>query len=184
MAKKTKSLIHSDIWPSERDVIESPHRLKYVRRLIKPEGCVFCDAYKNARSPDSLVLFRTRNMMVILNKYPYNNGHLLIVPKRHIADFEKLTDKELITMQKLTKECIKIIKKAYNPHGINMGMNLGRIAGAGIPDHIHHHIIPRWGGDTNFFPLIGETKLVVETVEHSYTRLKPYFVKLEKKGVF
>ena len=183
MAKKSIRKLQSDIWPNERDVIESPHRLQYVRKVIKPKGCVFCNAVKNYKDPESLVLFKSRTMMVLLNKYPYNNGHLLILPVKHIADFEKLSDKDLFAMQKLTKESLKILKKVYNPHGFNMGMNLGQVAGAGIPDHLHHHIIPRWGGDTNFFPLIAQTKLVVETTEHSYNLLKPHFQKLEKKGV-
>lgn len=186
MAKKKKQSIRkfqSDIWPDERDVIESPHRLQYVRKVIKSKGCVFCQALKISDKPESLILFQSRSMVVFLNKYPYNNGHLLILPKRHIADFEKLTDKELYAMQILVKHCLKILKKVFEPQGFNMGMNLGRVAGAGIPDHLHQHIIPRWGGDTNFFPLIAQTKLVVETTEQSYNRLKPHFEKLEKKGV-
>lgn len=175
--------IQKGIWPTERDIIESPHRLQYVRKLIKPKGCVFCEAAKNTKDPASLVLFSSRTMMVLLNKYPYNNGHLLIIPKRHVAEYDKLSDQDLVRMQKLTKHSLKILKKVYNPHGFNLGMNLGRVAGAGIPDHLHSHIIPRWGGDTNFFPLIGQTKLVIETVEQSYQNLKPHFEKLEKKRV-
>lgn len=182
--KKSIRDIQSDIWPDERDVIESPHRLQYVRKVIKPKGCVFCNAAKNAKDPKSLVLFKNRSLMVLLNKYPYNNGHLLILPTKHVADYEKLSDKQLQAQSLMTKQCIKILKKVYKPHGFNLGMNLGRVAGAGIPDHLHQHIIPRWGGDTNFFPLIGQTKLVVETTEQSYNQLKPHFEKLEKKGVF
>lgn len=183
MTKKTIRKLQSDIWPHERDVIESPHRLQYVRKVIKPKGCVFCNAAKNHKDPESLVLFKSRTMMVLLNKYPYNNGHLLILPVKHTANFEKLSDKDLMAMQVLTKHSIKILKKVYNPHGFNTGMNLGQVAGAGIPDHLHYHIIPRWGGDTNFFPLIAQTKLVIETTEHSYNQLKPHFEKLEKKRV-
>ena len=183
MKKKSIKTLQSDIWPSERDVIESPHRLQYVRKVIKPKGCVFCHAAKNAAIPESLVLFKNRSMMVLLNKYPYNNGHILIMPKRHVAEFDKMSDKDLISMQMLTKHTLKILKKVYAPHGFNTGMNLGQVAGAGIPDHLHYHIIPRWGGDTNFFPLIAQTKLVVETTEHSYNLLKPHFFKLEKKRV-
>jgi len=183
MKKKSIRKLQSDIWPSERDVIESPHRLQYVRKVIKPKGCVFCKAAKEAAKPESLVLFKNRSMLVVLNKYPYNNGHLLILPKKHIGEFDKMSDKDLIAMQLLTKHSLKILKKVYSPQGFNTGMNLGQVAGAGIPDHIHYHIIPRWGGDTNFFPLIAQTKLVVETTEQSYNLLKPHFEKLEKKGV-
>ncbi|MCB0378189.1 MAG: HIT domain-containing protein [Bdellovibrionales bacterium] len=175
--------INEDIWPDERAVLESPHRLEYVRRLVKPKGCVFCSASKAKASAESLVIFKSQSMMVVLNKYPYNNGHILVTPRRHVADFEKLTEKELRAFTQLVKESLKILKKVYSPDGFNMGMNLGKVAGAGIPAHLHHHIIPRWGGDTNFFPLIGKTKLVVETSEQSYNQLRPYFAKLEKKGV-
>ena len=184
MNKKSAEKLQSDIWPDERDLFERPERLKYVRKLVKPKGCVFCWARDNWKNPYSLVLMRTRSMMVILNKYPYNNGHLLILPKKHVADYHKLSDKDLAEMQILTKHSIKILEKVYQPQGFNMGMNLGKVAGAGIPDHLHQHLIPRWGGDTNFFPLIAQTKLVVETVEQSYNLLKPHFEKLEKKGVF
>ncbi|MEM7645530.1 MAG: HIT domain-containing protein [Pseudomonadota bacterium] len=182
MSKKNVD-VRSDIWPDERDVIESPHRLQYVRKLVKPKGCVFCAAAKNSKDPSSLVLFKTRQVMAILNKYPYNNGHLLILPIKHESEYDKLSDSVVIKMQLLMKHSLKILKKVYNPHGFNMGMNLGRVAGAGIPDHVHMHIIPRWGGDTNFFPLVAKTKLVVETTEQSYNSLKPHFEKLEKKGV-
>lgn len=181
MKNKSLDKVQSDIWPSERDIIESPHRLQYVRKVIKPKGCVFCAASKSVDLPNSLVLFRNRSMMVLLNKYPYNNGHLLVTPRKHVAEFDKMSDRLLTEMQLLTKQSIKILKKVYQPQGFNTGMNLGEVAGAGIPDHIHQHIIPRWGGDTNFFPLIAQTKLVVETTEQSYTQLRPHFAKLEKK---
>ncbi len=178
MSKKTTDL-QKDIWPSERQVDERPHRHQYVRRVIKPVGCVFCSALKAPLSLNSLVLYKDKSIMVILNKYPYNNGHLLILPRRHVADFEKLKTDELFRMQKMMQICVKILKKVYKPQGFNMGINLGSVAGAGIPEHLHYHIIPRWGGDTNFFPLIAETKLVVETNEQSYNQLRPHFDKLE-----
>lgn len=175
--------IQNDIWPDERAVMESPHRLEYVRRLVKPKGCVFCEASKGKPNLENLVLFKNRSFLVMLNKYPYNNGHLLVVPRRHVAEYEKLSNKDLVVMQALVQKSLKILKKIYAPHGFNMGLNLGSVAGAGIPAHLHQHIIPRWGGDTNFFPLIGKTKLVVETLEQSYNQLRPQFEKLEKKGV-
>ena len=182
MGKISKEL-QRDIWPDERDVIESPHRLQYVRRLLKPEGCVFCEAIKKSKDPERLVLYKGKSVVIVLNKYPYNNGHLLILPKRHIGEFEKLRDIELVQMQRLLQQSLKILRKVYNPLGFNTGMNLGKVAGAGIPEHLHMHVIPRWGGDTNFFPLIAKTKLVVETNEQSYNSLRPHFKKLEEKGV-
>ena len=175
--------LRNDIWPDEREIIESPHRLKYVRRLVKPKGCVFCEAAKKSKRPESLVLFKSRKLMAILNKYPYNNGHLLILPRKHEAHYEELSNEVITGMQLLMKHSLKILKKVYQPHGFNTGMNLGKVAGAGIPDHVHMHLIPRWGGDTNFFPLVAKTKLVVETTEQSYNSLKPHFAKLEAKGV-
>lgn len=173
----------SCVWPNERDVIESPHRLKYVRRLSKPKNCVFCEAVKNRKHPKSLVLFKSSRLMVLVNKYPYNSGHLLLAPCRHLSEYDKLNDKDLWGLHILIKYSIKILKKVYTPQGFNMGMNLGNVAGAGIPEHIHYHIIPRWGGDTNFFPLIAETKLVVETSTQSYDKLISHFKRLEQKDV-
>ena len=118
--------------------------------------------------------------MVILNKYPYNNGHLLIMPRRHVGELWKLSDDDVANMQILLKHSVKILKKVYSPMGFNVGLNLGQVAGAGIPDHLHYHVIPRWGGDTNFFPLIAQTKLVIETVEQSFAKLEKHFLKLEK----
>jgi ATP adenylyltransferase len=181
MNKKSARQLQSNIWPDERDLFERPERLKYVRKIVKPKGCVFCWARDHGDQPESLVLLQSRRLMIILNKYPYNSGHLMILPKRHVADYHKLSDQDLAGMQILMKHSIKILEKVYQPQGFNMGMNMGKVAGAGIPDHLHFHLIPRWGGDTNFFPLIAQTKLVVETVEQSYTQLKPHFTKLEKK---
>lgn len=183
MKRVSSKKLQSDIWPNEREVIESPHRMQYVRKIIKPEGCVFCTAAKSKPSAESLVVFSNKNWMVVLNKYPYNNGHLLITPKKHIAEFEKLADSSLMEMQLLTKHSLKILKKVYQPQGFNTGMNLGDVAGAGIPNHLHYHIVPRWGGDTNFFPLIAQTKLVIETGEQSFEKLRPHFAKLEKAHV-
>lgn len=181
--KKSPSILQNDIWPDERSIIESPHRLEYVRKIVKPKGCVFCAAAKSKQSAESLVVFKSSKLLVVLNKYPYNNGHLLVMPRRHVAEYEKLSDVELNGITRLTKESLKILKKVYQPQGFNVGINLGGSAGAGIPDHLHQHIIPRWNGDTNFFPLIAKTKLVVETLEQSYNQLRPLFEQLEKKSV-
>ena len=183
-AKEIVSRLRNEIWPDERSILERPQRLQYVRKLIKPKGCVFCACSQSKDRKKSLVLYRGRQLMVVLNKYPYNNGHLLILPRKHKGDFLKMTDKELQGSQVLAKHCIRILKKHYSCQGFNMGLNLGSTAGAGIPDHLHYHLIPRWSGDTNFFPLIAKTKLVVETTEQTYDRLAGDFLKLEKKIVF
>ena len=183
-AKEIYSRLREEIWPNERSILERPQRLKYVRKLVQPKGCVFCACSKSKDRKKSLVLYRGRHLMVVLNKYPYNNGHLLILPRKHKGDFLKMTDNELKGIQVLAKHAIRILKKNYGCEGFNMGLNLGASAGAGIPDHLHYHLIPRWNGDTNFFPLIAKTKLVVETTKQTYERLAPDFIKLEKKVVF
>lgn len=195
--------------PLERAVLFKPDRLKYIRKVGQPAGCVFCAALakaelaKAARAAssdsgadraalsESLVLYQGQHAFVIMNKYPYNSGHLLILPKRHEGDLLKLTDDELFEIAVLQRRCVEILNAANQPvakgqspriPGVNIGLNLGAAAGAGIPDHLHVHIVPRWNGDTNFFPLIAETKVVAETLEQTFERLLPYFN--ESKGDF
>jgi ATP adenylyltransferase len=167
-----------DVWPQERDIFVRPHRLKYVRKIIKPKGCVFCEAGKVKDLQSRHVLYRSDNAMVLLNKYPYNNGHLLIMPVRHCGDLEKLKTDESSEVHWLITKTVEILKKQYSCHGLNVGLNLGSAAGAGIPEHLHYHVLPRWSGDTNFFPLIAETKIVVETLDSTYEKLAKDFKKL------
>jgi ATP adenylyltransferase len=180
---KSKSKLKSKLAPSsveiarqgsKHEVLFRPERLKYVRQLVKSESCVFCAALDKGPSPDSLLLFSDEHSMIILNKYPYNNGHLLVLPRRHCGDFLNLSDEEHRYMNLCLKRALRALKTAYNPIGFNVGLNLGAAAGAGIPDHLHYHVIPRWSGDTNFFPLIAGTKVVVETLEQTYRHLLPY----------
>lgn len=117
--------------------------------------------------------------MVILNKYPYNTGHLLILPVKHAGDLTKISPKKNQAIFELLRQSSIILKKAYNCPGFNAGLNHGAVAGAGIPEHLHWHIVPRWFGDTNFFPLIAETKVLPETLEQSYSRLRQYFERLD-----
>lgn len=184
MSKKQKhwaSEIVKAVWPQERDFFERPERYRYVRKLLPVEGCVFCHADKAGIGAGSLVLAIDRNVMVIMNKYPYNTGHLLILPRKHIGDVWKLNKETNAALAHWIQKCSKILTDVLKCHGLNIGMNHGAVAGAGIPDHLHWHIIPRWGGDTNFFPLIAETKALPETLEQTYDRLSPYFA--EKKTV-
>jgi ATP adenylyltransferase len=161
-----------DIWPQERDLMIRPDRYKYVRKLIKPKGCVFCGCAKKKESFDSLTLAKTKHSMVVMNKFPYNNGHLLIIPLRHCGDINDLSSFEYQDLMATLRKAMKVIAKVYGCEGMNVGMNHGAVAGAGIPQHLHWHVIPRWFGDVNFFPLIAETKVVVESLESSYHRLK------------
>jgi ATP adenylyltransferase len=163
------------IWPMEKDVLFRPDRFKYVRKLLKPDGCVFCHCAKDEPSFDSLCVHQTEHSMIVLNKFPYNSGHLLVLPKRHCGDLLKLSAAEYADMN----DCIRLAMKGqvelYQPAGQNIGMNHGAVSGAGIPDHLHYHLIPRWAGDLNFFPLIAETKVVIETLEQSWDRFHAYF---------
>lgn len=168
-----------DIWPQERDIFFRPERLKYVRRLIKTETCVFCDITKSEESFESLCLYKDESVMVVLNKFPYNSGHLLILPREHQGHLSQLSSNIFQNLMGVLHKSMDILEKAYQCQGINIGMNHGRVAGAGIPEHLHWHVIPRWMGDTNFFPLIAETKVQAETLEQSYSRLKEPFAKLK-----
>ncbi|MGE0528275.1 MAG: HIT domain-containing protein, partial [Bdellovibrionales bacterium] len=156
------------VWPQERDFFERPERYRYVRKLIPVSGCVFCDAARSKPGPESLVLIQTDDVQVLMNKYPYNTGHLLILPREHLGDIWDVDDKVLSSMTVWIKRSAHILKDELKCHGFNFGLNHGAVAGAGIPDHLHWHVVPRWGGDTNFFPLIAETKALPETLTQTY----------------
>ncbi|KYG61546.1 HIT family hydrolase [Bdellovibrio bacteriovorus] len=166
-----KFQIGKNIWPLERDVLVRPDRMKYVRKLIKPEGCVFCRAAKEVPSVDTLCVYKTEHSMVVLNKFPYNSGHVLVLPLKHCGDLLKLTEAEFNDLQHTIRKVMKALMDVYEPGGINLGLNHGAVAGAGIPEHLHYHVIPRWAGDVNFFPLIAETKVLVESLEQTYEKL-------------
>lgn len=168
------------VWPQERDFFERPERYRYVRKLLPSSGCVFCHAAKAGVGAGSLVLAQDRDVMVIMNKYPYNTGHLLILPRKHIGEVWKLSDRVNESLAKWIKRSSKILTQVLKCQGLNIGMNHGAVAGAGIPQHLHWHIVPRWAGDTNFFPLIAETKALPETLEQTYDRLVLHFNKVAK----
>ena len=154
----------------------SPWRLRYVssgRR--KREACVFCTAVTGRDDRSRLVLFRGEHNFVILNKYPYNNGHLMIVPYAHISSLQDAPEDSLVEMTRLAARCEGVLRRVYRPTGINLGMNLGRSAGAGIEEHYHLHVVPRWDGDTNFMTSIGGTRVIPEALQVSYRRLRPMF---------
>ena len=177
----TKAFVHLDkeIWPLERDLFFRPGRMKYVRKLIKPKGCVFCTSANKTENVKTLCIYKSKTSQIVLNKYPYNNGHLLVLPLRHGGDILNLSQEEYLDLHQTLKLAVQAIKDVYSPHGLNIGMNHGATGGAGIPDHLHYHIVPRWNSDLNFFPLIAETKLIIETVETSYKNFTNYFSKLK-----
>jgi ATP adenylyltransferase len=159
-----------------RRVLFRPKRSSYVRGIKKSKApCVFCEAAKNKTSLKTLCVFKSEHSMVILNKFPYNSGHLLVLPKRHQGNLFVLTQEEYLDLNETLKMACQAITQVYEPAGFNIGLNHGRAAGAGLPDHLHFHIIPRWEGDLNFFPLVTDTKVVIEDLHQSYKKLSQYF---------
>ncbi len=155
--------------------IHTPWRAKYVKNVFKMKGCIFCDALKSNSDKKSYILLRGSHNFILLNKYPYTPGHLMVAPYKHIALFEQSKKESSYEMIELLKLSLKIVKEQYKPQGFNTGMNLGKCAGAGVADHYHFHVIPRWAGDANFMPLIGNTKLIIEDIEETYNKLAPLF---------
>ncbi len=152
----------------------SPWRLSYVSsHRSRREGCVFCHAARRRGRPDPLVVHRARHNFVILNKYPYNNGHLMIVPYDHLDTPAGSTTDSLSEMMLLAVRCERALRRLYRPTGINLGMNLGRSAGAGIAGHYHLHVVPRWDGDTNFMTVVHETRVIPESLSTTSRRLRP-----------
>ncbi len=148
----------------------APWRLEYIRGP-KPTGCVFCNAAASPDDPRNFVVHRGRQVFVILNAFPYNAGHVMVVPVRHQGRLEQLTDAELLELMRLTDLSIQAQEAAFHPEGFNVGMNLGHAAGAGIDVHLHMHVVPRWGGDTNFMPVLGDVKVISEHLESTYRQL-------------
>jgi ATP adenylyltransferase len=156
----------------------APWRHAYVTSASgpKPDACIFCDISEPGR--DELVLARGRVSYVILNLYPYNNGHVMVVPNRHAPNLATLTADEQAELMRLTRHAEMALTEAYAPHGINIGINLGKPAGAGVLDHLHLHLVPRWNGDTNFMTAIGDTRVLPEDLKASASKLRPIFERL------
>jgi ATP adenylyltransferase len=156
----------------------TPWRMAYIKGEGKGlEGCPFCVLPERGSENDreSFILHRGEHVYAILNAYPYNPGHLMLVPYRHFEGFDELTGDELHELSVLTQRAVTALKQTSAPQGFNIGMNMGLVAGAGIADHIHQHVVPRWGGDTNFMPVIGQTRVLPELLEEAYDRLAPAF---------
>jgi len=155
----------------------TPWRMAYIKGSndTADNSCVLCDKGRSTHEAEDLVLYRGRACYVIMNLYPYNTGHLMVVPYVHSADLPQLDPATAAELFDLTRHSVALLHRALGPHGFNLGMNLGRTAGAGIDEHLHMHIVPRWNGDTNFMPIIGGTKLIPEALEQTYAKLRPLF---------
>ena len=155
----------------------SPWRLAYITGGASAEGCVFCSALSDPAA-GSLIVFRGRTCFVILNLFPYNNGHLMVIPNRHIPSLGVATPEERAELIELTAAAEAALTEVYQPHGLNMGINLGKPAGAGILDHVHMHVVPRWNGDTNFMTVVGRTRVLPEELPDAAAKLRPVFERL------
>jgi ATP adenylyltransferase len=155
--------------------ITAPWREAYVRTIDVRRGCVLCRAAKAKDDAGAHILVRGRQAFVLLNKYPYQPGHLMIAPIRHLASLETAPKALLAEMTALLQSSLAVLRTAYAPHGFNTGMNLGRSAGAGVVDHFHLHVVPRWVGDSNFMPIVGGTKVLIEDLDATTARLRPLF---------
>ena len=152
--------------------------MEYIESAKEPAGggCVFCSLLE-AATPGAPILARGDHAFAALAKYPYNPGHMLVLPIRHTGELEDLTTEESAEIAALLVRCVRALREESDPHGFNIGLNLGRVAGAGIPDHLHWHVVPRWNGDTNFMPVVGQTRVLPELLEESYRKLAPRFAK-------
>ena len=155
--------------------IWSPWRMEYIESN-KEEGCVFCSAQERQDSAENLIAFRGERAYVILNRYPYTSGHLMVVPLDHKPNFESLDAPTRAEMMELTSRCMTVLRKVYHPEAFNMGANIGESAGAGIKSHVHIHIVPRWQGDTNFMTVVGDTRVLPEAIEITYQRVRNVFL--------
>ena len=157
----------------------APWRMDYILEK-KQKGCIFCNTSKDKGDEKNLILWQSNDAFVIMNRFPYNNGHLMVVPRRHCTDLDQLSNEELQELFYLLKVSTQVLKKYLHPHGFNIGINIGKVAGAG-EDHIHFHIVPRWRGDTNFMPVLSGTKIIPEYLEETYHKLSSAFRDLLRK---
>ena len=157
----------------------APWRMEYILNEIdKTEECIFCRFPQENNDEKYLIVYRSPLSFVILNKFPYNNGHLLVVPYQHTGDILELSEDIMIDLQRTIRKSVRVLRNVMQPHAMNIGMNLGRSAGAGIDTHLHYHIVPRWDGDTNFMPVVAGTKVVSESLRASWKKLQSEFQRL------
>jgi len=157
----------------------APWRMEYILDSKESgDECIFCDLPRQKNDEQNYIVFRSKLSFVMLNKFPYNNGHIMVIPYKHESDYTALDQDILADIQQLIQKSLIALKNCMEPHGYNVGLNLGRTAGAGIDAHLHYHIVPRWSGDTNFMPIISDTKVISESLEKSWQKLSREFEKL------
>ena len=155
----------------------APWRMEYIE-AEKPAGCIFCE-FPAARGEDDdrahLIAHRSERSFTLLNRYPYNSGHVMVIPRAHVAQLEDLSPDEFVDLHAELRLASQVLRRVYRPQGLNVGMNLGRVAGAGIDDHLHYHVVPRWAGDTNFMPVLAGTRVMVEHLESAWRKIREGF---------
>jgi ATP adenylyltransferase len=151
----------------------APWRLEYIAQADEQVGCVFCaEAVGEIAPAESLVVHQGAEVIALLNKFPYSSGHLMVAPRRHVGSLGEMSDAEALEIHHLAVAAVEVLTRVYGPGGFNLGWNLGRIAGAGIADHVHQHVVPRWGGDTNFMPVLADVKVIPEHLLQTRDRLR------------
>jgi len=165
------------------DILFTPWRYPYLTAPKSEGPCIFCNAASSDALRDTLTVFRTEAALVMLNRYPYTNGHLMVAPAAHEALLFQSRDDSLKSLIRLTAESQRILSDVYHPDGFNVGMNFGQVAGAGVADHYHMHIVPRWSGDSNFMTVTARTRIVPEDLDVTYDKLLPHFTKLRKGSI-
>jgi ATP adenylyltransferase len=159
------------------DYIFTPWRYAYVTGTGKATSCIFCDALASKVDRDAWIVYRGRYSFIILNTYPYTSGHIMIVPYEHVDELQKLSPEAAHEIIDLSCKMERVLREVYHPEGVNLGMNIGKAAGAGVAGHIHMHVLPRWTADSNFMTVVGETRILPESLEITYDRLLPFFAK-------
>ncbi len=159
-------------------VLWAPWRMEYILSDQEAGECIFCPGDDRSRDEARLILYVGPRSMVVMNRFPYINGHLLVAPVRHGPDLDFLTEEEVLDLLITVRRAIGILKKEMNPEGFNVGLNLGRVAGAGVEEHVHFHIVPRWNGDTNYMAVFGDVRVIPEHIEETYRKLLPHFQRL------
>jgi len=157
------------------EILWAPWRMEYVGAGHEKGECIFCPGNDRSRDEERLILYLGDRGVILMNRFPYINGHLLVAPVRHVSALDVLTDEEKLDLITMVEKAVGVLRKAMNPGGFNVGLNLGRIAGAGVEDHIHFHVVPRWSGDTNYMTVVGEVRVIPEHIRATYKKLLPLF---------